>query len=310
MTLCRAAVCLIAIIPILGAQPACPSRDELRRILANRDEWHANSRRDSIFYCESQLRPALRSSLQDGETRERAQWMLALIGDPEDLRLVIRIAPAPRPGPFSNRWAYGVAVALLEPTTEQEWAFLGQCALNSLNDRWVDAGAIQSLKLIASPRSLQILNETLQQNTGRERSAARAIAYIQSNPLPLRDENLNQLADRVANVIRIGKLEEERRVRYNEGGDKALVDWAYNTGEDRLTYTGTFHKVDGVWRLRGVRETLQEMIGSATVVINRPPVKGLPSPPELAPVPATPPVALDQILPPMQPPNPTNPKKN
>jgi len=235
--------------------------------------------------------------------------MLALIGDPEDLRLIIRLAPPPQPGPFSNRWAYGVAAALLEPATEEEWAFLRQCALNGFDDRWVDAGAIQTLKLIASPRSLGILNEALQQNTFREKSVVKGIAYVQSNPLPLRDENLNQLADRVANAIKFGRLEEGRRVRYNESEDKALVDWAYNTGEDRLTYTGTFHKVDGMWRLHGVRETLQEMIGSATVVINRPPVKGLP-PPELSPVPATPPVALDQILPPMQPPNPASPKKN
>ena len=261
---CRAAVCLIAIAQILGAQPACPSRDELRRILADRDEWRERNAPDSIFYHERQLRPLLRSFLEDGETRDRAQRMLALIGDPEDLRLIIRLAPPPRTGPFSSRWAYGVAAALLEPSTEQEWAFLRQCALNGFDDRWVDAGAIQSLKLIASPRSLEILNDALQQNAFREKSAARAIAYIESNPLPLRDENLNQLADRVANAIKIGKLEEGRHIRYNEGGDKALVEWAYNAGEDRYVYTGTFHKVDGVWRLRGVRETLQQMILQAS----------------------------------------------
>jgi hypothetical protein len=309
MTVCRAAVCLIAIAQILGAEPTCPSLDELRHIIANGDVFSGANTVDSIFCHERRLRPAIRSFLRDDQTREGAQRMLALIGDPGDLRLVIRLAPPPKPGTYANGWAYQVAAALLEPSSEQEWAFLRQCALNGFNDSRVDAGAIQTLKLIASPRSLEILNETLQQNT-RESSAAAAIAYVQSNPPPLTDENLNRLADRVANAIKTGKQVEPWRIRYNAGGDKALTDWTYNTGQ---TYTATFLKVGGLWRVRGVRVTLQrlvvEFVGSPRSHWTDP------HPPELTWGPPSWPSVLDQILPPIQPPNPPpdaspNPKKN
>jgi hypothetical protein len=309
MVPCRAAVCLIAIAQILGAQPACPSRDELRRIMAKGDVFSDANAVDSIFYHESRLRPALRSFLRDDQTREGAQRMLALIGDPGDLRLVIRSAPPPKPGPYANGWAYQVATALLEPSNPRQWAFLRQCALNGFDDSRVEAGAIQTLKLIASPRSLGILNETLQQNT-RDSSAATAIAYLQSNPPPLTDENLNRLADRVANAIRIGRQVEPWRIRYNAGGDKALADWTYNTGQ---TYTATFLRVGGLWRLRGVRVTLQklvvEFVGSPRSHWTDP------QPPVLTWEPPAWPAALDQILPPMQPPSPPRdaspkPKKN
>ena len=137
---------------------------------------------DSIFYHEDKLRPSIRLLLRDYKAHENAQEILALIGDPQDLRLVVRLAPRSRRDPFSNRWAYRVACALLEPSTEEEWAFLRACALNDYDDRWVDAGAIQTLKLIASPRSLEILKEVQQRNPYRSKSLASAIDYIGSNP--------------------------------------------------------------------------------------------------------------------------------
>ncbi|MGA2041148.1 MAG: hypothetical protein ABSH42_17855 [Bryobacteraceae bacterium] len=306
---CRAAVCWIAFAQILGAQPTCPSRDELRHVIASGDLFGDANTVDSIFYHERRLRPVIRSFLRDDQTREGAERLLALIGDPGDLRLVIRLAPPPKPGPHANGWAYHVATALLKPSNEQEWAFLRQCALDGFDDHRADAGAIQTLKLIASPRSLKILNETLQQNT-RESSAAAAIAYIQANPPPLTDENLNRLADRVANAIRVGKQVEPWRIRYNAGGDKALVDWAYNTGQ---TYTATFHKVGGLWRVLGVRVTLQRL---AFEFVGSPRYHWVdPQPPELTWEPTAWPSALDEISPPIQPPSPPqdaspNPKKN
>jgi hypothetical protein len=83
------------------------------------------------------------------------------------------------------------------------------------------------------------------------------------------------------------------------------------TGRFRLRLRGqrTVYALQ-IESVSGVRETLQEMLPPATVVINRPPVIDLSPPPDLAPVPATPPVALDQMLAPMQLPNPASPKKN
>ena len=215
---------------------------------------------DTVFYYEARLRDPLRALLRDPKVGVRAGGYLALIGVPEDLELVVQLAPPPRNGPFDNRWAYEVACALLEPGSEEEWAFLRKAALNEFNDGWVDAGAIQTLKLIASPRSQQILEEARNVDAERAKSITRAVEYIHSNPPPLADEKLKALAKRVAGMIKFGNWEGNGTPRYNQAKDKALVDCRYFNGEDRLTYTATFHLVNGVWRLRGMRETLQELI--------------------------------------------------
>ena len=101
--------------------------------------------------------------------------MLALIGNPEDLSLIVLLAPTPNRRPTLNRWAYEVASALLEPDSEEEWSFLRQCALNVYGDGWADSGAIQTLQLIASPKSLEILKEVERPNLKRPKSTARAV---------------------------------------------------------------------------------------------------------------------------------------
>jgi hypothetical protein len=254
------AISLVMIAEILRAQPAFPQEDHLRTILADETAWGDRDTQNAIFYYEDRLRPSIRSRLREGATRNGAQELLAFIGDPSDLRLIVQVAATSKQGSIDNRWAYGVSAALLEPRSEQEWAFLRACALNRYDDGWVDAGAIQTLKLIASPRSLQILREVEQKNADRAASAGKAIDYIQSKPPALRGVELDEVAKRVANVIRIGKWDGNRKPYYNEAGDKALVDFVYEAGEDRLTYTATFHRVEGSWRLRGVRETLQELM--------------------------------------------------
>jgi hypothetical protein len=174
-----------------------------------------------IFYYEDKLRPSLRSFLNDRKARENARAFLALIGDPGDLRLVIRQAPPINRTPFSNRWAYGVACALLEPSTNQEWAFLRASALNNYDDHWVEAGAIQTLKLIASPRSLEILQEVQRLNVNRANTLSEAIAYILSTHSALQGLDLETLARSVANTNKFGKWEGNQKPRYNERRDKA-----------------------------------------------------------------------------------------
>lgn len=97
---------------------------------------------------------------------------------------------------------------------------------------------------------------------------------------------LDELADHVATRIRIAGFEGKGEAMYNQGGDKALIDFTYDTGEDRLIYTATFHRVGGSWRLRGIRETLQQF-GLPRGIPVRPWID-LPSPPELITVPAIP----------------------
>jgi hypothetical protein len=252
------------------AQERVPSADDVRRVASLDGEPQRTALREvlaghrvtseSVFYYEAQLRDPLRALLRDPQVGESARGFLAQIGVPEDLQLVVELAPPPKDKLFQNRWAYWVAGALLEPGSEEEWAFLRKAALNEFNDRWVDAGAIQTLRLIASPRSQQILEEARTGNAERAKSIARALDYIHSNPPPLADEKLEALAKRVAGTIKFGNWEGNGKPRYNQGKDKALVDSRYSDGVDLLIYTATFHLVNGVWRFRGLRETLQELI--------------------------------------------------
>lgn len=212
-----------------------------------------------VFYYESELRPVLLDLLNDGDADVDAgsRWLLSLIGNPDDLRRMLASPPATPKAGFEERWRYHVACSLLDPSSDEEWAFLRKAGLNEYDDRWVDAGAIQTLKLIASPRSREILEEVRTGNPSRSRFAERAVAYIDSKPAPLYGENLGELAKRVAAAVKIGDWEGNRVPIYNKSGDKALVDIGYQTEVDALTYTATFYRDRTRWKLRGVRETAQ-----------------------------------------------------
>jgi hypothetical protein len=212
---------------------------------------------DSVFYYEARLRHALRTLASDPQVTERARDLLSLIAVSEDLHLIMQLAPpAPSPG-FPERWRYAVATALVSPDGEDEWSFLRKCALNEFADRWVDSGAIQTLKLTGSSRSQSILEEVQQKNQMRARQITSALSYVKSNPGSLADSDLEALAKRVAEAMKIGTLKGNGPPRLNEAGDKALVDFTFQTSMDRLVHTATFHRRDGVWILRGVHETSQ-----------------------------------------------------
>jgi len=231
---------------------------------------------ECVFYYGDRLRQPLRTLLRDPKFGELALHLLGLIGEPNVLPLLLVVPPS-RP---TNRWAYDVVCTMLEPASDEEWAFLRKAAFNGFDDRWVDYGAIQTLKLIASPRSRQILEEASQRNPGRAEAVAAALDYRRSNPSPLSDANLDALAERAAEVVKIGKLEGVGPPQYNQARDKALVDFLFNTGSDDLIYTATFHKIAGVWRLGGVRETMQAFRPPRILLPQRPPLL-LPPPPDL-----------------------------
>jgi hypothetical protein len=202
----------------------------------------------------------LRALVVDPKVGTAAGKLLAFIGVPEDIQVFIDHAPPPKRKLFEDRWAYGVVCALLEPATEKEWAFLRNCAMNKYDDLWVDAGAIRTLKLIASPRSKQVLKEVGAKNKDRADSVERAIKYIESEPASLADEDLVIAGKRVAQAVKIGKWQGNNPPQFNEKKDKALVACSFIAGRDLLIHTATFHKVDGSWRLRGVRETMQALL--------------------------------------------------
>ncbi len=132
--------------------------------------------------------------------------------------------------------------------------------MNDYDDLWVDAGAIRTLQLIASPRSKQVLEEVARKNQDRADSIKAAIKYIESGPAPLSDEDIVIAGRKLAQAIKIGNWKGNQPPQYNEQNDKALVACEFIAGRDLLVHTATFHKVDGKWRLRGVRETMQALL--------------------------------------------------
>jgi hypothetical protein len=229
----------------------------LRELLAGEFSSEWSQFRDLVFHYEARLRGALRTLARDPEITERARDMLSMIGVPEDLHLIMQLASPPAPEGFQERWRYAVAAALVSPLGEDEWSFLRRCALNEFGDNWVFAGSIQTLQLNGSPRSRRILEEALKMNPAQASRIASALDYIKSNPAAFVDAKLEALAKRVAQVIKLGTWEGNGVPRFNESGDKALVDFTFQTSMDLLVYTATFHKIDGVWTLRGARETYQ-----------------------------------------------------
>jgi len=212
---------------------------------------------ETIFYHEAQLRPALRALVRDQKVGNLVVEFLSLIGEPPDLGYLIEHPPYYKREAFPDRWAYGVASSLLDAGTDKEWSFLRQCALNKFDDRWVDEGAIQTLKLIASPKSEAILQDVRSSNPSRAHLVGNALEYVRSSPPPLVATNLGGLAARVAKIIRIGSWEGNGEPRYNKAADKALVNLTFVSGQDLLIYTATFYKSGDTWRLHGVRETAQ-----------------------------------------------------
>lgn len=234
--------------------------DQLRELLAGDFEDSGSKLDELVFVQEHEFRPGLRALVGDPRVGIAAGQLLAFIGVPDDLRLFLDHAPPPKKELFENRWAYGTACALLDPATEKEWNFLRSCAVNDYDDLWVDAGAIRTLKLIASPRSKQVLEDVGQKNKDRAESIEAAIKYIDGGPAPLSDEDIVVAGKKVAQAITIGRWRGNKPAQYNEEKDKALVACEFIAGRDLLVHTATFHKVDGKWTVRGVRETMQALL--------------------------------------------------
>jgi hypothetical protein len=238
-------------------------KNELREILAGRVlEANGKGIGEFVFFHDEELRPALRSLVADSNVGTQVMEQLAFIGDPDDLDLIVQNAPKPKKGLFDNRWAYEVVTSLFEPSTDKEWSFLEKCAAGDYHDFWVDAGAIKTLKLIASPKSSELLQKVLKRNPDRARSIQASLDYIKSSPAALADADLNEAGKKVAQAIKIGDWQGNKNIRYNKNGNKALVDCEFIAGRDLLIHTATFHKVAGVWKLRGVRETMQALLAN------------------------------------------------
>lgn len=241
-------------------------RTELREFLAGDFERKAEdghqTGQDLIFFHGRELREALRDLIDDNKVCKAACASLAFIGVPDDLRLIAKRVPAPKRELFEDRWAYGAVCSLLEPHTKEEWAFLSRCAANAYDDLWVDAAAIRTLKLIGSRQSANILRAVVEKNPGRKELITEALLSIEKGPLDLADPDLEKAGKNVAQILGIGTWKGNKAPRFNREKDMALVDCEFTAGRDLLVETATFHKVGNLWKLRGVRETMQALMAN------------------------------------------------
>jgi len=204
---------------------------------------------DAFFYTEARWRPMLLKLAAD---QSYARSMLGLIAVPEDLHFLVALPDLPSSDGFWEVGRYYVAASLIYPDDEAEWRFLQVCATGE--ERWAKYGAIQTLKLTASPRSQKILEEARLRNKDSFGFTVidEALDYVKSKPAPLADENLEPLVRRVAAAIHAGSWEKIGAPGFNEAQNKALVN--LDLPACGSNYTATFHRVDGKWALRAVRD--------------------------------------------------------
>ncbi len=229
----------------------------LRSALLSRSRGKAFG--DTLFYSQEQLRGSLRRLVSDRKAGTEAAYYLCLIADHNDLRAIIRRPPRART--LTDFWAYQVASSVMEAGEEEEWNFLWDCLMGK-KDPWASSGAIQTLKLIGSPRSLAMLEQAHEANLRWGGEVDRAIAFAKIERPPFHGSSLGEVAGRVAHLV---GAENGEMPRYDAGGDKALVDVRLTAGRDLLIYTASFSRVDGEWYLRGFREVMQGYLGPAPI---------------------------------------------
>lgn len=213
---------------------------------------------DTVFYCEAELRGSLRRLVSDRKTGVQAVRLLSLIADTNDLRAIIRNPPRARV--FSDQlWAYHVASSLLDAKEEEDWNFLRDCLMGKYDDPWGPTGAIQTLKLIGSARSIALLQQGQRSNSRWGEEIRHAISSTKGQVLPLHGRSLEELVAALRNAL--GTKNNDGSPRYNMAADKALVDMELVAGRELLIFTASFARVDGEWRLHGLQRVAQAYFG-------------------------------------------------
>jgi len=240
-------------------------REPLTELLAGEINSTNQSLDEMLFANATRFKLTLRALAGTGPgVGRKAAEVIALIADPDEVRLLLGPNMTPNGDSAVNRWAYAVASSLLAPTTEREWSFLKSCAMGDFGDRWVDTAGIRSLRLIASPRSRQMLEEIREINPARSNEIASAILYINSKPATIEDASLTKAAGKLSAALDSGFWLGNETPRYNTEKDKSLIDCNFVLhGNEYIVYTATFQRANNLWKLRGVRESRHAILPDA-----------------------------------------------
>jgi hypothetical protein len=77
-----------------------------------------------------------------------------------------------------------------------------------------------------------------------------------ANPTSLSDRDLDGLAKRIATALSRKAWQGEVEPTYNDGGDRVVIELEFVEGRDLTPFAVMFHKVDGLWKLRGFDEVM------------------------------------------------------
>ncbi len=229
----------------------------------------------ALFKLDHTFRPVLRDLVHDPAIQTEAIRLLAFLGLPEDLAWITEQMPTPKKKILDDLWASELVAAMLEPGTEREWSFLKKCASGDYDpddNSEIAGSAIQTLMLIASPRSQQILQELRPTDEELASFTSEAITYVKSKPGPLVDRNLVELSKRVVIALKSDmEWKGNTAPEFNKNRDKAMIDLNFESEQVKSTCTATFHEVSGLWKLRGVQMTrVSWPPGPALVPTSRP----------------------------------------
>ncbi|MEP7363724.1 MAG: hypothetical protein ABI972_10750 [Acidobacteriota bacterium] len=247
------------IIPAWAQSPTTSAERDLAHIAALRgtaqrnalisffENFHFDS--ETLFALvryEDRLRRPLTILLADKKYGEASAAVLTLLGHRESI-----------PRLLSNTDTPPVLCGFLDVETEREWNLLQDAANGKFSSSEGDC-AILALKLIASPRSLQLLKEALASadarnvHDSRKTDLKEAIEYIESKPPAMQHRDLASLITRVAKAFQFGEPLPLEPPQFNANRTIAMAEMDFGSG-CRYEYLVTFHRVNGVWRMRGLR---------------------------------------------------------
>ena len=245
-------------------------RDALMAILRNAFEPNpekSSSLEEVVFQSADDLRPALRRLLLDPIVKKRVCNILAFVGYPEDIQEIVHTVRLAKVSTTDAHWAYCLVAALLEPSSQRDWTLLRKCAANDFDNRWFEAGAIQSLQLISTAQSLEILEQIHERNRRYHDHVAQAFDYVKSHPMSEnRGRDLVGAAERVAKQIHIGHWMRNEPPDLNQSHEWATVTMRFADGNYRPAFSAIFHNNNGAWDLRAIGEDYQhtqESLGRA-----------------------------------------------
>ena len=194
-------------------------------ILGERNDDMAAKELDELLLSKtSQIHDALLSLTTDEHAKKQASELVAMLALPDDMARILPTPPSSQDGDaFDNRWIYSLVTGLIEPTTESQWELLKRAASGDYDDLWVDAGAIQTLRLNASSRSRSILQEVAAKNADRRKMIDRAVAYIDAGAKPVAEADLIEAGKKAAHAIGFSGWQGNKAPRYSESRDVALI---------------------------------------------------------------------------------------